>query len=355
MCYTLQARGQACKQSARFSSAVAVLGRAHVLYWHFFEHAKQSIVAERNLHFAPGAMASSKSDDLEEAVKLELPSDDQTSVLLLSGGVELSLSLSLSRRFSRVQTDRGNSWSEPGAWAAAFAIFASNVATLTLAVSETAPAVELETLPLGLALLMQGGLRMSQVTRPDFAGPAVRRGNSGTSRKGALLGAQVHAPRQKLAAVLFCRSCFLPRYLAGAGIGVLSCGALALGCWLLDFSLQCLGAALMGGAARCISCLEVPTLQLHVLYACQGTALRMRRTTASAPSRPCPPIHHGPSARCSLGAYLERLGILIFRQHRDDFARFWPWLPCSEALLGPGAISQARDLPLVCMLKESQC
>ena len=34
--------------------------------------------------------------------------------------------------------------------------FASNVATLTLAVAETAPAVELETLPLGLALVMQG-------------------------------------------------------------------------------------------------------------------------------------------------------------------------------------------------------
>ena len=38
------------------------------------------------------------------------------------------------------------------------------------------------------------------------------------------------------------------RYLAGAGVGLLSCLALSLGSWLLDFGLQCLGACLLGRA-----------------------------------------------------------------------------------------------------------
>ena len=38
------------------------------------------------------------------------------------------------------------------------------------------------------------------------------------------------------------------RYLAGAGVGLISCLALALGSWLLDFGLQCLGACLLGRA-----------------------------------------------------------------------------------------------------------
>ncbi|CAE7250337.1 rfnT [Symbiodinium pilosum] len=124
-------------------------------------------------------MVSGKSG-FEEPVKLDLPADDRTSVLLLSG-----------------------------AWAAAFAIFASNVATLTLAVAPTAPKTELETLPLGLALVMQGVGTVALPTKVRYLG------------------------RKYM-------------YIMGAAIGLVSCGALALGCWLLDFNLQCLGAALMG-------------------------------------------------------------------------------------------------------------
>ncbi|CAE7313600.1 rfnT [Symbiodinium natans] len=125
-------------------------------------------------------MASGESNGFEEPVKLELPSDDWTSVLLLSGS-----------------------------WALAFAIFASNVATLTLAVARTSPAVELETLPLGLALVMQGVGTMALPAKVRYIG------------------------RKYM-------------YLAGAVVGLLSCAALALGSWLLDFGLQCLGAALLG-------------------------------------------------------------------------------------------------------------
>eukprot|EP00439_Symbiodinium_sp_Y106_P053401 s2715_g7.t1 len=125
-------------------------------------------------------MATGHSNGFEEPVKLELPADDWKSVALLSG-----------------------------AWAAAFAVFASNVATLTLAVAETAPAVELETLPLGLALVMQGIGTMALPTKVRYLG------------------------RKYM-------------YLAGAGVGLISCLALALGSWLLDFGLQCLGACLLG-------------------------------------------------------------------------------------------------------------
>ncbi|CAE7761235.1 rfnT [Symbiodinium sp. KB8] len=125
-------------------------------------------------------MATGHSNGFEEPVKLDLPADDWKSVALLSG-----------------------------AWAAAFAVFASNVATLTLAVAETAPAVELETLPLGLALVMQGIGTMALPTKVRYLG------------------------RKYM-------------YLAGAGVGLLSCLALSLGSWLLDFGLQCLGACLLG-------------------------------------------------------------------------------------------------------------
>lgn len=93
-------------------------------------------------------MATGHSNGFEEPVKLELPADDWKSVALLSGrgGRDRRANRRLSLPARCVA----------GAWAAAFAVFASNVATLTLAVAETAPAVELETLPLGLALVMQG-------------------------------------------------------------------------------------------------------------------------------------------------------------------------------------------------------
>ncbi|CAE7479084.1 rfnT [Symbiodinium microadriaticum] len=125
-------------------------------------------------------MSSGHSHGGEEPVKLELPADDWKSVSLLSG-----------------------------AWATAFANFASNVATLTLAVATTAPAVELQTLPLGLLLVMQAAGNMALPAKVRYLG------------------------RKNM-------------YLTGAGVGLLSCGTLALGSGLQNFGLQCLGACLSG-------------------------------------------------------------------------------------------------------------
>mmetsp|Transcript_55001 Transcript_55001/g.103038 ORF Transcript_55001/g.103038 Transcript_55001/m.103038 type:complete len:412 (-) Transcript_55001:172-1407(-) len=125
-------------------------------------------------------MAAAGNVDSEPIKVVLPPADDWRSVLLLSG-----------------------------AWAMAFSIFSSNVATLTLAVSATAPAVELETLPLGLALVMQGVGTMALPAQVRFFG------------------------RKYM-------------YVAGAVVGLVSCGALALGSWLRDFGVQCFGAALLG-------------------------------------------------------------------------------------------------------------
>ena len=125
-------------------------------------------------------MSSGNSHGTEEPVKLELPADDWKSVLLLSG-----------------------------AWATAFANFASNVATLTLAVAPTAPSLELQTLPLGLLLVMQAAGNMALPAKVRYLG------------------------RKNM-------------YLTGAFVGLVSCATLALGSWLLKFGLQCLGACLSG-------------------------------------------------------------------------------------------------------------
>ena len=161
-----------------------------------------------------------------------------------------------------------------GAWAAAFAIFASNVATLTLAVAPTAPKTELETLPLGLALVMQGHARAECITVNSLKCCRVRCGHRSTSDKSQQLtcGRWIRrcapfgnscafnllqqrcatsvastCPSSKNGPLVTSATVYpMPRYIMGAAIGLVSCGALALGCWLLDFNLQCLGAALMG-------------------------------------------------------------------------------------------------------------
>eukprot|EP00434_Breviolum_minutum_P026237 symbB.v1.2.023194.t1/scaffold2107.1/size91221/3 len=125
------------------------------------------------------------NEDLEngpvkaEDVKATVQPDDWTSVLLLSG-----------------------------AWACAFSIFSGAIATLSLAVGATAPD-GLETLPLSLALILQG---VSNLVLPIF--------------------------KQKLS--LTCT------YLLGGCLGIVACGLLVLGCFLEEFSVQCLGAALLG-------------------------------------------------------------------------------------------------------------
>ncbi|CAL1140510.1 unnamed protein product [Cladocopium goreaui] len=111
--------------------------------------------------------------------KVTSPADDWTSVLLLSG-----------------------------AWACAFSIFSSAVATLSLAVDASAPN-GLETLPLSLALILQG---VANLVLPIC------------KRKLGLKGT----------------------YFLGASVGIVACGLLVLGCFLGDFSTQCIGSALLG-------------------------------------------------------------------------------------------------------------
>ncbi|CAK9073736.1 unnamed protein product [Durusdinium trenchii] len=120
------------------------------------------------------------SKDVEQGDPVKVAAqDDWTSVLLLSG-----------------------------AWSCAFSIFSSAVATLSLAVTNTAPE-GLETLPLSLALILQG---LANLVLPSFKR---RLGLKGT-------------------------------YILGVCLGMVACGLLVLGSYLLEFSIQCIGAALLG-------------------------------------------------------------------------------------------------------------